>query len=1042
MWFRAGRRRAAGEVRKTVTVLFTDVTGSTSLGERLDPEALRRVMGRYFDRVQAVVERHGGTVEKFIGDAVMAVFGIPVLHEDDALRALRAAAEIGAELRTLNKELERDFGVTIATRTGVNTGEVVTGDASSGQRLATGDTVNTAARLEQAAAPDEVLIGEPTWRLARAAIVALPVEPLELKGKALPVAAFRLEEVLPDVEAFERHLDSPMVGRDDELQLLEGAFRRSARERTTLLFTVLGAAGVGKSRLAQEFVRSVGAGGRVLRGRCLAYGEGITYWPLVDIVKDGARVTDNDPPDEAVARIRALLPADEPDGDVIASRVAGAAGILEEPGSADEIAWAARRLFEQLAREQPLVVVFDDIHWAEPTLLDLIEHVADWSRDAPILLLCMARHELLELRSGWGGGKLNATTIQLEPLTAGESAELVENLLASELDESVRARVTEAAEGNPLFVEQMVSMLIDDGFLERRDDRWVVVGDMSAVTVPPSINALVTARLDRLGPDERGVVDRASIEGKFFHVGGVVALTDGGDATEVRRHLMTLTRRELVRPDRTELRGEEGFRFRHQVIRDATYDSLPKATRAALHERFADWLRGRERDDRGEFLEIVGYHLEQAVRYRRELGQGPDAWSAVAERARAALQRAGRQAFDRGDIAASVKLCDRARELALPGSPAFVDASLDLAEAADWAGEFEVAERTSQDAVATAEALGDRVLLARANVALLHSSQTRDPEGTKDRVPMVLDWALPVLEEAGDHRAIAFAWLLRVEMWNEVADRTRMSEGIEQAIEHIRMTNDRAFLIRLLGLRWSNGYWGTVPAEEGIRRWDEVREELADAPLSLARASLYTAGYLGMLERFDDARALAEQSRRTMLEIGGPYIAATAGFVIGPLEMWAGDPAAAEAELRSNCEQLGERGERAWFCSLACLLAEALYQQGKDDEAVEWLERSREAAPLNDLEAVSDRRCIEGKILARRGRFDEAIAAVRDGLSVGQRTDEIDHAADAWADVSEVLRMAGRDEEARDAALEAIAIYERKGNIAAASNVRRALDGA
>jgi class 3 adenylate cyclase/tetratricopeptide (TPR) repeat protein len=1027
-----------GEVRKTVTVLFTDVTGSTDMGERLDPEALRRVMGRYFDRMQAVVERHGGTVEKFIGDAVMAVFGVPVLHEDDALRALRAAADMRGALTSLNKELERDFGVTIATRTGVNTGEIVAGDPSTGQRLATGDAVNTAARLEQAAAPGEVLIGEDTYRLARAAVVAEPLaEPLSLKGKGEPVPAYRLVEVLPDVEAFERHLDSPMVGRNDELELLEGAFRRSARERTGLLFTVLGSAGVGKSRLVQEFVRVVGDDGRVLRGRCLAYGEGITYWPVVEIVKEAAAITEHDPPDEAVARIAALLPEDD-QADLIAARVAEAVGVIEGTVPAEEIAWGVRRLFESLARDRPLVVVFDDIHWAEPTLLDLIEHVADWSRDAPILLLCLARQELLDLRPAWSGGKLNATTIQLEPLTEEQSHSLVTNLLASELDERTRLRITEASEGNPLFVEQMVSMLIDDGFLERREDRWVAVGRLEDVTVPPSIHALVAARLDRLDGEERSVIERASVEGKVFHVGGVMALATDEAGSHVGRHLMALTRRELVRPDRAELRGEEAFRFRHQLIRDATYQAIPKETRADLHERFADWLVERAGDGAAEYEEIIGYHLEQSVRFRRELGHGADDWSAVAGRAGALIASAGRRAFGRGDFPAAVKLLERARDLAAPGSRELVEACIDLEEAGEFAGEYAMSQRAAREAVTTAEGLGDDALLARAKIAELDSIGPTQPEELVARAPALVEWAMPILEAAGDDRGLARAWALLVGSYNAAADRTLMGEGLDRAIEHARRAGDRPFVLQLLSFRAANDYWGPMPAEEGLRRSAEVLEQLADAPSVQARARLFVAGFLGMQGRFDEAHEVVSEIRAVLSERGG-ILAGTMGFVVGPLELWAGNPAAAEEELRANCEVLQRLGERAWLCSIALFLAEALYVQGKDDEADHWVEVGRETAAEDDLEAQADWRSIRAKLLARRGRFAEAEALAREGLELAQRADEIDHIGDAWADLHEVLRMAGRDQEAAEAAREGIAVYERKGNIAAASNLRRAL---
>jgi class 3 adenylate cyclase len=452
----------AREFRKTVTVLFCDVAGSTALGESLDPEPLRALLAGYFERMKGIVEGHGGTVEKFIGDAVMAVFGVPAVHEDDALRALRAAVEMREALGQLE----------IEGRIGVNTGEVVTGTE---ERLATGDAVNVAARLEQAARPGEILIGETTFRLTRDAAEVEPLEPLALKGKSDSLAAFRLLGVREGAPAFARRLDAPMVGRERERQLLGQAFERSRDEQACQLFTMLGPGGIGKSRLVQEFVAAVENAATVVFGRCLPYGEGITYWPLLEVLEGLGREL--------------------------------------EIGAPEETAWAARKLFEEVAAERPLVIVFDDIQWAEPTLLDLIEHVADLSRDAPIVLLCVARPELLDARPGWGGGKLNATTILLEPLSEEEVRELVANLLdRAELPRDVLHRLEEAAEGNPLFVEEMLAMLAEDG-------------TGGEIEVPPTIQALLAARLDRLEAAERDVLGRASVEGKVFHAGGVVTLT-------------------------------------------------------------------------------------------------------------------------------------------------------------------------------------------------------------------------------------------------------------------------------------------------------------------------------------------------------------------------------------------------------------------------------------------------------------------------------------------------------------------------------------
>ena len=487
------------EQRKTVTVLFCDVTGSTALGESMDPEALRALLARYFERMKGIVESHGGTVEKFIGDAVMAVFGVPVLHEDDALRACRAAVEM--------RDAFLDLGIN--GRIGVTTGEVVTGTA---ERLATGDAVNVAARLEQAAAPGEVLIGAATLALARGAVAVEPVEPLKLKGKAEPVPAFRLISAHGEPA---RRFATPLVGRENELNRLRDAFAQSVLDRSCQLFTVLGAAGVGKSRLAAEFLASIEA--RIVRGRCLSYGEGITYWPVVEIVKQLNTLPEGD----AAVPLRSLL------------------GETDSATSADEIAWGFRKLLEQEAQKRPLVCLLDDLHWSEQTLLDLVEYVGALSRDGPILMLCIARPELLEKRPAWGGGEWNSTTVLLEPLDGAETERLLDEL--GGVEPGLRERIAAAAEGNPLFLEEMLALVRASGDGE--------------ISVPPTIQALLAARLDQLDPAERAVLERGAVEGRVFHQSAVQALGDGEPQTP---QLVALVRKQIIRPDTPQFAGERG----------------------------------------------------------------------------------------------------------------------------------------------------------------------------------------------------------------------------------------------------------------------------------------------------------------------------------------------------------------------------------------------------------------------------------------------------------------------------------------------------
>ena len=663
------------EVRKTVTLLFCDVTGSTALGERMDPEALRRVMRRYFDGISAIIERHGGTVEKFAGDAVMAVFGVPQVREDDALRAVRAAVDIRESLPSMAAEL----GVELAFRTGVNTGEVMVGE---GQTLATGDAVNVAARLEQGAAPGEILIGAQTLRLVRDAVDVEVVEPLTARGKADPVAAYRLQAVRAGEAGLARRLDRTLVGRERELQLLEDVFRRSAEERRCYLFTLLGAAGVGKSRLVAEFLDRAADRATVVRGRCLAYGEGITFYPLVEV----------------------LMQLGEPAAQVLARVSQGGAA------SAGELFFDVRRLLERVAADRPLIVVLDDLHWAEQTLLDLLDHIADLSRSAPILLLCVARPELLEERSGWAGGKLNATTALLEPLAADAALALLDGI-PGDLDTDARARVVEASEGNPLFLEEMAALVQEGGGLD----------------VPPTIQALLAARLERLAEPERTVIERGAVEGKVFHRGAVRELSPAGLREGVDSNLAALVRKELIRPDDPLFEGDEAYRFRHLLIRDAAYDALPKGQRAELHGAFAGWL---EVNGQGlvELDEIAGWHLEQALGYWRELGLPAD--DSVAGRAGQHLLAAGQRAASRWDSRAAENLLERSLELLPSGHPLRPRVALTLAETLLRQGRFEPVEALIGEAEMDPGLLWEAVLVrqewlvhARPELAVAYSDQ-------------------------------------------------------------------------------------------------------------------------------------------------------------------------------------------------------------------------------------------------------------------------------------------------------------------------------
>ncbi len=658
------------ETRKTVTVVFCDVTGSTALGERLDPESLRDVQSRYFDAMRAAIERHGGTVEKFIGDAVMAVFGIPQLHEDDALRAARAAADMREGLATLNKELERDRGVTIQVRIGVNTGEVVAGVSAADPAFVTGDAVNVAARLEQHAAPGEVLLGDPTYRLVRDAVEAEAVEPLDLKGKAEPVPAWRLLGVREVMSAVPRHLDSPMVGRERPLAQLRQAFDAAEGDEACQLFTILGPAGVGqvppgrgvpvpRRRAGEDPPRPVPAlrrGHHVLPGRRdrEAGGRPGRLRPA------GGRASPRSARCSRATSTRSSL----------CRRVSQLMGVADAAAGEDTF-WAIRRFFEASARERPLVLVFDDIHWGEPTFLDLVEHIADWSRGSPILLLCMATIRPAGRPSGLGRRQAERRDRVARAAQRGTVGGTDRE--PARLDRLPDTRSPSGSSGRPRGTRcssrRPWRCSIDDGLVVREDDRWVAAGDLSTLTVPPSIQALLASRLDRLTPEERVVLEAAAVVGKEFFVGAVRDLVDEGSRSRVPGDLMALVRKELIRPERTTLPGEDAFRFRHLLIRDAAYEAIPKSQRAEMHERFADWLERVAGDAVAEQEEIVAYHLEQAHGYRTQLGPPDERSEAVGVRAAARLASAGRRASGRGDHVAAANLLRRGVDVGPPGEP-------------------------------------------------------------------------------------------------------------------------------------------------------------------------------------------------------------------------------------------------------------------------------------------------------------------------------------------------------------------------------------
>jgi class 3 adenylate cyclase len=657
---RPTRRRDA---RRTVTTLIADMRGSTLAGEPLDPESARVPLDRCFQEMRPVLERHGGTVQHGVGDSVLAIFGIPIVHEDDALRAVRAALEMRDALAALNDHLETALGVRIAMRVGVNTGEVVAARDSDSATQVTGDSVNVAARLQQAAGSDEILLGDATHDLVRWAIDAERSGAIDPRGRPGATGPFRLLAVAAGITGHAQRFDSPLVGRERERRLLESAFEQATFDGTCQLFTLLGPAGVGKSRLVHEFLRGIRPEAEVLRGRCPPYGERVAFWPVAETIKQAAGISDVDTAVDVRDKLGALLGADQR-AFAIADHVAAVIGLSEAPSSSQETFEAIRRVYESIARVRPLAIVFDDVQWAEPMFLDLIEHLADSLRGTPVLLLVIARPELLDERPGWAGGKLRTTSVVLEPLNEGEVSLLVANLLhGSAASPSVERKIAEAAEGNPLFVEEFLAMLIDDGLVRRARNEWIGMTDLATIPTPASIKALLAARLDRLPIMEREVLEFAAVVGKTFTREAVEALVEPDVLPDVAGRLESVVRREIIRPDRSSSDLPDAYRFRHILIRDAAYAALSKGDRAEIHERFANFQERAAGDRLAEYEEVIGYHLEQATHYRLGLGRSDERTRDLARRAAQLLGAAGIHAIQRGDALASSRLLERCRAM-------------------------------------------------------------------------------------------------------------------------------------------------------------------------------------------------------------------------------------------------------------------------------------------------------------------------------------------------------------------------------------------
>ena len=1002
-----GRR----EERKVVTIVFADLAGSTGLGERLDPEALRDVQTRYFEAMRAPLERHGGTVEKYIGDAVMAVFGVPVLHEDDALRAVRAAVEMRDGMAALNSRLRADLGIGLTVRIGVNSGEVAAGDIAAGHGMVAGDAVNTAARLQSAAPPGEILIGPHTRSLVGQAVRLRTHPSAQLPGKKRPLRVWQVVGLAETGGRFQRPRDVPLVGRRAELRMLRARLKRCRERRRCVLVTVTGPAGIGKSRLLREFLEAAEREATVVVGRCLPYGDGITYWPLTEVANELAG-------GDGVPGITSVLD-DEPDAGTIAAQIGVVAGWQDATSTAPGPQWAVRRLFEALARSRPLVVMFDDIHWAERAMLDLIEQVAARAT-AAILIVCSSRGELFERRPGWERAGGARSVIRLAPLTDAESARLLGRLAARRRARVSRSELMSAAEGNPLFLEQLVAMR----------------ADAPASRTPPTIHALLAARIDVLPVAERRALDAASIEGRGFHRGAVRALSDGGE--EVDAALVGLVQRELIQPGRSEFADEAGYRFSHILVRDAAYELLSKRRRAELHVAYVRWLLTRH--DRGPAAdEIAGYHLEQAHRYHSQLSRADsaDAQRLAAEASRH-LSQAGRRAVTAGNRAGAVNLLNRALALQSPGAGDRLRILIDLGTVLREQGQFRESESYLRQAWRSAKVRSDDSLAARAQVERLLTRLQVDPDGVARQTKRLGPALEPQLEAAADHAGLARLWHLRGMLW-WIQERSADAERAwQRAATEAETASDARVVHDAVGWEAASVALGPTPVPRAIARCRQICRILIDDPWAHALALQPLASLHAMRGEFDTAFGLLDESEATLAAIS-PSLDAAVSHPEVYVSMMAGDLDRAERHLRQGKRELQRLGERAVLASTEGYLAQVMLLAGRDAEADRAARRCARLATTADAGAQCAWRRVRARLLSAQGRHRQALTLAREAVQIVANTDHLNSQGDAMVDLAVVLAADGSQREAAEALATGVDRYRAKGNVVSATEAGSAL---
>ena len=1018
------------EERKVLTVVFCDLKDSTALGERLDPEALGEVLDLYFTALTRVLKRHGGSIQKFIGDAIVAAFGLPVVHEDDALRAVRAASEMLDALARLNRQLTAGYGVALEVRIGVHTGDVVIRSGSNEQQLLTGDTLNTAARLEQAAGSGEILLGAPTYRLVRDAVEAERTAPMDLKGKADAVEAHRLVRVFGDEQSSRRH-DAPMVGREAEQETLEAAYLEAVRLGRCTLLTVFGEAGVGKSRLVRALLDATAGEALRLRGRCLAYGEGTTFWPMVAVVREACHIDPDDPPEVARAKLDAVSRNPE-----VTRRVASALGWSDEQLPMAELYWGLRELLERLAQQQPVVVVVDDVHWASPSLLELLDHLVD-TLEGPVLVLGTARPDMLEQYADWSDGERRQRLV-LDRLPDEMAEQVIDHLTRGlPLPSSVRSMIVRAAEGNPLFVEQLISMLVDGGTLVEVDGQWVTRGDLRELAIPPSIDALMVARLDLLGMEERAVVEPAAVIGLEFPSRAVRDLAPADVVDRVPAHLATLARRQLVRATPNNDHDLDDHRFHHILIRDAAYRRSLKRSRADLHERFADWLTRFAEEHAGstQRAEIIGYHLEQAYLLRAELGSMDAHQRELGSRAAETLADAGRRAFVRGDLPAAVSLLRRAVALLTRHDAVRLALLPDLAEAMMETGDFDGALDVLAEARAPGAAVVNEPDVVRANLTQLMIDVYAGGEAWATRVTGEIAHAFQVFARSGHHVGMATAWRLRYAVEGSAMRFDAAVAAAERIIEFAGRAGDVRQGRRGAVAYAQSALHGPTPVAEAIGRCEELIAEIEGDRRSQAVVQLCLAQLVAMEGDIDRARDLYRTARAMLRELGSGVLASSTSTDAAAVELRAGDATTAERLLIQDDEELRAFGETYLRSMVLGVLSGVLLDRGDLAAAETTALEARDIAASDDTAAQVLWRSALARCRAAAGATVDALTLADEAVALAEGTSAPIQLAQALVTRAAVLEACGRGEGAAADRVRARSLYEAKGDRVSAERI-------